>query len=323
MAKAKVEEKEKEKQGKERKGGEKEKVYDVAILGAGPAGLTAAIYCSRYGLSAIVISKDIGGVANYADIIENYPGFEGKGIELMQRFAEQAKKQGAEIIHSELVGVERSGKEFMISTKNKEIKTRAIIIALGTEHKRLGIPGEAKFIGRGVSFCSACDAPLYKNKIVAVIGGGNAAATSALISATHSSKVFLIPRQKGLSAENIRVEKIKSNKKIEVLSETVPLEIKGNDFVEALVLKQGDKTSEIKLNGIFVEIGSVPATILAKELGVDLDDKGYVITDENMYTNVKGILAAGDIVKSRLKQVIVSAAQGAIAAKSAYDYVNQ
>ena len=149
MAKANAEGKEKEKEG-----GKKEKIYDVAILGAGPAGLTAAIYCNRYGLSTIVISKDIGGVANYADIIENYPGFEGKGIELMQKFAEQAKKQGAEIVFSELVGVKRAGKYFMIATKNKEIKSKAIIITLGTEHKRLGIPGEAKFIGRGVSFCT-------------------------------------------------------------------------------------------------------------------------------------------------------------------------
>lgn len=300
----------------------KENAYDVAIFGAGPAGMTAAIYSARYGLKTIVISKDIGGVANYADIIENYPGFEGKGIELMQKFAEQAKKQGAEILFSELIGVKRTGKEFMIATKNKRISARAIIITLGTEHKRLGIPGEAKFIGRGVSFCSACDAPLYKNKAVAIIGGGNAAATSALILTSHASKVFLIPRQKELSAESARAEKIKNNKKIKILYETIPLEIKGNDFVGGLVVKQGDKTSEIKVDGIFVEIGSVPATILAKELGVDLDDKGYIITNENMYTNVRGVLAAGDIIKSKLKQVIVSAAQGAIAAKSAYDYLN-
>ena len=308
---------------KEKEGKKKKDSYDVAILGAGPAGLTAAIYSVRYGLKTIVISKDIGGVANYADVIENYPGFEGKGIELMQKFAEQAKKQGAEIMFDELVSIERAGKDFAINTKNKRIGAKAVIISLGTEHKRLGIPGEAKFIGRGISFCSACDAPLYKNKVVAVIGGGNAAATSALILSLHASKVFLIHKGDELKAEKARAERIKKNKKIEVLYRTIPKEVKGNDFVEALAVEQDGKARDIKLDGIFVEIGSVPATTFAKELGVDLDDKGYIITDENMYTNIKGILAAGDMVKSRLKQVIVSAAQGAIAAKSAYDYINQ
>ena len=308
---------------KEIREGKKGKGYDVAILGAGPAGLTAAIYSLRYGLKTIVISKDIGGVANYADVIENYPGFEGKGIELMQKFAEQAKKQGAEIMFDELVSIERAGKDFSINTKNKKIGAKAVIISLGTEHKRLGIPGEAKFIGRGISFCSACDAPLYKNKVVAVIGGGNGAATSALILSVHASKGFLIHKGDELKAEKARAERIKKNKKIEVLYGTIPKEVKGNDFVEALSVEQGGKAKDIKLDGIFVEIGSVPATTFAKELGVDLDDKGYIITDENMYTNIKGILAAGDMVKSRLKQVIVSAAQGAIAAKSAYDYINQ
>lgn len=295
---------------------------DLIILGAGPAGLTAGIYAARYGLSCLIIGKEIGGMANYAEILENYPGFDGSGFQLMQTMSKQVKKFGVEILNEEIVKAEKKGDKFIVKTKKQEFESKALILALGTEHNKLKIPGEQKFIGKGVSFCSTCDAPLYKNKTVAVIGGSDSALATTLILSKHASKVLLLYRGKELRGEKINIDRIKKEKKIEVICCSIPLEIKGNDFVSSIVVEENGKKKEHFVQGIFIEAGKVPSTIIAQQLNVKLDDKGYIIVDSEMKTNIEGVYAAGDCTKGRLKQIVVAAAQGAIAVKSAYDFLS-
>lgn len=292
--------------------------YDVCILGGGPAGLTSAIYSSRYGLHTALIAKEIGGMANYAEKIENYPGFEGNGMQLMQKFYEQAKKFKTEFLISEVTNIERDSTGFVIEiSTNKVIHTKTIIISLGTEKRKLNIPGEDKFLGKGVSYCATCDANFFRNKRVAVIGGGDSAAKATLILSNIANKVYLLYMGDKLKFQDSEIKKIKSAKNIEIILNAEPKEIKGTNKVEELVYNN----KNIRLDGIFVEIGSIPTTIITKNLAIKTDDRGYLIVNENMETSQKGIFAAGDAIKSKLKQVVVAASQGAIAAKSAFDYI--
>ncbi len=306
---------------------EDEKVihYDVCVLGGGPAGLTSALYSARYGLHTALITKNIGGMANLAEKIENYPGFEGTGYELMQKFFKQAKNSGTEFLSSEVGNLYRDKTGFVIELKNgKVVHSKTIIIALGTEKRKLNIKGEDKFLGKGVSYCATCDAPLFKNKIVAVIGGRNSAAKATLLLSRIAKKIYLIYRRESLRCDKIEELKIRDNKKIALVLNAIPLVIKGKENVTGIeIMKEGEGKKQIKLDGVFVEIGSIPVSGITKKLGIRTDKKDYIIVDNEMKTNVKGIFAAGDIVKSKLKQVVVSAAQGAIAARSAYEFVDR
>jgi thioredoxin reductase (NADPH) len=296
------------------------KRYDVIILGAGPSGLAAALYCARYKLKTLVISKNIGGMANLAPSIENYPGFEGSGMELMRKFKEQAKNSGAEFLNKNVFSIEKN-KEYQIETSGGEkVKASSIIICLGTKKRKLNIKGEEKFIGKGISYCATCDAPLFKDKIVGIVGGGNSAAMAALLLAKHSKKVYIFYRRDKLRSEKTLIERIKKNKKIEIYYNKKLKEIKGDVFVNEILLKDGEKKN---IGGLFIEIGSLPITDIARKLGVKLDKEGYIHVNNNMETNIKGVFAAGDAVKSSLKQVVVAAAQGAIAAKSAFDFLGK
>jgi len=300
-----------------------EKNYDVAILGAGPAGLSAGIYSARYGLKTAVISQSIGGMANYAASIENYPSFNGSGIELMKRFAEQAKKCGVEILEREIVNIAKE-KQFTIQTsRNEMIKASAVIICLGTEKKKLNIPGEDKFLGMGVSYCATCDASFFRDKTIAVIGGRNSAAQTALMLAIHSKKVYILYRQDLLNCEDALLAKIKNSKNIEIIYKSVPVRIEGKDSVEKLLIEQDGKERALKVDGIFVEIGSVPASSIIKKIGVKTNDMGYIPADDEMKTNVEGVFAAGDIIVTPLRQIIISAAQGAVASFSAYKFLKE
>jgi len=298
--------------------------YDVCILGGGPAGLTSAIYSRRYGLHTVLISKDIGGMANLAEKIENYPGFEGTGLELMKKFWEQAKKFGVEFLNSEAVDLHKNKTGFITELKDRRvIHSKSIILALGTEKRKLNIPGEDEFLGKGVSYCATCDANFFKGKVVGVIGGSNSAAKSALILSRIAKKVYIIYRRGELRCDKVEKEKIKKAGNIEVIYNSVPLKIKGEDRVEGIEIASEKEKREIKLDGVFVEIGSIPVTDIAKRLGVKTNKEGYIIVDEDMATNVRGVYAAGDVVESKLKQVIVAAGQGAIAAHSVKDYLSQ
>ncbi len=299
--------------------------YDVCILGGGPAGLTSSIYSGRYGLHTVLISKDIGGMANLAEKIENYPGFEGTGLELMKKFWEQAKKFGAEFLNSEAVNLHKNKTGFIIELKDRRVvHSKSIILALGTKKRKLNIPGEEQFLGKGVSYCATCDANFFKGKVVGVIGGSNSAAKSALILSRIAKKVYIIYRRGELRCDKVEKEKIKKAGNIEVIYNSVPLKIKGKDKVTGIEIIDKDKDKrEIKLDGVFVEIGSIPLTAIAKRLGVKTNKEGYIIVDNDMATNVRGVYAAGDVVESKLKQVIVSASQGALAAHSVKDYLSQ
>jgi thioredoxin reductase (NADPH) len=303
----------------------KMKNYDVIILGAGPAGLSAGIYASRYGLKTLIISRDIGGTANLAHTIENYPGYEGSGFELMKRFFEQAKKHGSEFLNDDIIDIKKDKKVFTITTSSRRfLSVKAVIIALGTQRRKLNIPGEDKFLGKGVSYCATCDGNFFKKKIVAVIGGGESACKAVLLLSDLCKKVYLIHRGE-IEKCPAETKKIRSRKNIEVLSKTIPLEIKGKDRVSNLIIDIGGKKlpreKKIKLEGVFIEVGSLPVSDIAKLLKMKVDKDGFIPVNEHMETNVPGVFSAGDVVRSKMKQVVLSAAQGAIAAKSAHEYL--
>jgi thioredoxin reductase (NADPH) len=298
------------------------KKYDLIVLGTGPAGLSAAIYAARYGLKVLILGKNHGGMINYSTLIENYPGFVGSGIELAKKFLEQAKRAGAEILEHEIVNIREDKGIFEVqSLKNEIFKAKAIILASGTEKRKLNIEGEDRFLGNGVSYCTICDAPLFKDKHVAVVGGRNSAAHATLLLAKYAKKVYIIYRKEKLNCDSFLAEQAKQNKKIEIVCNALPMKIGGKEIVTNLVIKQAGMQKNIKIDGIFIEVGSVPTTSLAKNLGLKLDSEGYILVDSEMRTNIKGIFAAGDITANSLKQIIVASAQGAIAAASAYKFL--
>jgi thioredoxin reductase (NADPH) len=301
------------------------KTYDILIIGAGPAGLTAALYSARNGLKVAVISRDIGGTSNSILVLENWPGFIGSGAELMKKFYEQVKGYDIDFILEEVDSIEKEGKSkgFSVKTKKQELKCRALIIATGTERKKLKIPGEVELLGKGVSYCATCDSFFFKNKNVAVIGGSDCAATSAFALSDIAKKVYLVYRGEKLRCENVNEERLKQKKNVEIFYNSIPLEIIGKDKVEEIKISSKGKNNNLKVDGIFIEIGSSPLAEFTKKLGLKMDEEKFIHVDENMKTSVEGIYAAGDVSSGKLKQVVVSASQGAIAAKSAYDWLSK
>ncbi|MDP2906856.1 MAG: FAD-dependent oxidoreductase [Nanoarchaeota archaeon] len=298
---------------------EKNEVYDTIIIGAGPAGMTAAIYAIRYQLKVLIISKDIGGVANLAHKIENWPGIVSiTGPDLMQNFKIHLEALGVKIIQEEVV---KLAEGFEVSTSGgKTFKSKTLILALGTVRRKLNIPGEDEFIGKGVSYCFTCDGPMFRDKIVCVVGGSNSAAMAALLLAEYAKKVYLIYRKEALRADPILIERVNKNKKIQAMYNTEITKILGTKFVEKIVLNNG---KEMPMEGIFIEAGGIPSTDLAKELGVKLNEHSSITVDDNMQTNIPGVYAAGDITNTPLDQVVTACADGAKAAYSVFNYFKQ
>lgn len=295
-------------------------MYDIIILGGGPAGLNAALYAARSNLKVLLISKILGGAIAEAHKVENWLGTKSiSGMELVNSFVEHVKNYKVDIKEEDIKGVRKKDSYFEV---NGVYKTKKIIIALGTERRKLNVEGEAGFLGKGVSYCATCDGAFFKNKIVGVVGGANSAADAALALADIAKKVYVIYRGESLRAEPKRVELISKNKKIEVMCCVNIKEIKGEKMMKSILLDNG---KEIAMDGLFVEIGSVPATTIAKELGVELSADGCIKVDERQSTNIKGVYAAGDITCSsnRFKQVITAASEGAIAARSAYEEIKE
>lgn len=302
--------------------------YDLAIIGAGPAGLSASVYASRYGIKNVIIGEISGGLTTKTHEIGNWLGTEKiTGLEFAQKSVEHAKNCGAEIIPAKADQIEKEGDNFKILLNNgKEISCAAVIVALGTKHRHLGVPGENELAGKGVSYCATCDGFFFKGKIVAVVGGSDSAAVSALFLANIAEKVYIIYRQEKLRAENFWIESIEKNDKIEVLFGTNIKEIKGEQKVEELVLDSLYKNSDIlKVDGVFIEAGADPNTELLKNIAIELDEEGYVRVDPDMKTTVKGIWAAGDITtgSNKFKQIVTAAAEGAIAANSIQQYLRK
>ncbi len=295
--------------------------YDVAIIGAGPAGLTSAIYSARYGLKTVIFETLPASQLALAPIIENYPGFEGNGFELLNKMKNQALKFGA--VHK-FENVERLIKKdcFYIITDSKTYKAKAIIIATGGENRELGVEGEKEFIGKGVSYCATCDGNFFRGKRVAVVGGGNTAVTDAIYLKEIGCDVLLIHRRDELRAEKALQKKL-FERGIEVIWNTVVLKIEGNEKVERLVLlniKTNEK-SVLEVDGVFIAVGIKPATDIVSDLGVERDSNGYIKVDKRQRTNIEGVFAAGDCCDNPLKQVVTACGDGAVAANSAFEFI--
>lgn len=292
--------------------------YDVVIIGGGPAGLTAGLYTSRARLSSVLIEKAAaGGWIVNAELVENYPGFpQGiSGLELAELMNEQATKYGLEILLAEVTGLELKGEQKIVETTEGNFVAKAVIIATGSERVKLGVPGEKEFIGKGVSYCALCDAPLFRDQPVAVVGGGNAAINEALDLSKFASKIVVIHRRQELRATRILQERAFAEPKIEFLWNTVVEAIEGEDMVRRLRLRNvlNGEESTLDISGIFVATGSKPNTDYLKGV-LPLDATGAIITNEKMETGVPGIFAAGDIRSNSIRQVIAATGDGATAA---------
>jgi thioredoxin-disulfide reductase len=301
------------------------KQYDVVIVGAGAAGMTAAIYAGRKNLKTVVISVDIGGQSNLTNHIENYPGVDAMaGAELMQRFYSKAKSFGAEFVSGKVIKVEKDGKGFKLTLSNNDVySAKGVILAFGAVPRELGIPGEAKFMGRGVSTCATCDAPLYKNKVVAVIGGGNSAVEGALeLVHAGAKQVYIVHRRNEFRGDEISVEKMKTEKRITITTPYTPVEILGDKFVTGLKIRNAETNEEklITLNGVFKEIGYAVDVSSVKGL-VNINEKNEVVIDSGNKTSVPGIFAAGDATTVPFKQTVISAGEGAKAALECYKFI--
>lgn len=299
-------------------------IYDLIIIGSGAAGLSAAIYAGRYRLKIAVFAGEFGGETAKAGAIENYPGFKSiDGYELMEKMREQAEALGTEIIDEKVTSIKQSGHCFEATAGNKAYQSNAVIFAVGAERRHLGLPNEKELTGKGVHYCVTCDGPVYTGKTITMVGGGDASVKRVNLAAEYVKKIFLIVRGKEIIAEPINYEQLKKlGDKVEVILETEVKEIIGKGKLEKIVLsKPYNGSTDLVVDGVFVEIGAQPSTELAKSLGVELDEFGYIKADNMMRTNIDGIFAAGDIVNhfGRFKQDITAAAMGAVAATSAYE----
>ena len=295
-----------------------DKKYDVIIIGGGPAGLTAGLYASRARLSSLLIEKmAAGGWVVNAGLVENYPGFPQGigGLELAELIDEQAKKYGLEVLLAEVTGLELEEGQKIVKTTEGDLAAKAVIITAGSDRVKLNVPGEKEFTGKGVAYCAICDAALFRDKPVAVVGGGNAAISEALELAKFASRVVVIHRRQQLRATRILQERAFAEPKIEFLWDTVVEAIEGDNVVKRLRLRNvptGEK-SVLDISGIFVALGFIPNTAYLKGV-LPLDDAGAIITNEKMETGVPGIFAAGDIRSSSIRQVVAAAGDGAVAA---------
>ncbi len=302
--------------------------YDIIIIGGGPAGLTAALYCGRARMKTLLLEKaTAGGQAATTDLIENYPGFPDGigGYELTEKMKQQALRFGAEIQEiKEVSGLEVKDNLRLVKVDDIDIKAKTVIIATGAESKTLDIPGVAEFRGKGVSQCATCDGAFYRDKVVAVIGGGNSAVEEALFLTKFASKVYIVHRRDQLRADKILQERLQANKKIEIVWNSHLKKILGNGKVEEIVVENKnthDRTGH-KVDGVFFYIGSVPNTGFCEGL-VELDEREFIITDESMQTNIPGVFASGDCRANLLKQVAVAVGEGAQAAVGAEKYIEE
>ncbi|MCK5321173.1 FAD-dependent oxidoreductase [Candidatus Pacearchaeota archaeon] len=295
-------------------------IYDLLILGAGPAGMSAAIYAGRYGMKTLIIGKEIGGTTNLAGEFENYPGFTGSGIDLMKKFEEQVKTFGAVFEIGSIDKLEKVEEGFCVSVGDKKFVGSSVISGLGSERRKLGIPGEGKFLGKGVSYCATCDGNFFRGKIVAVIGGSDSAAKAAIYLASICEKVYISYRKEKMRCEPINLEKIEAMKNIEIIYNSKPLEIVGDKNVNGLKLESLDGAKLVDVDGVFIEVGSVPLTVIFDGLGVELEN-GYIKVDKEGRTSVEGLFAAGDGTNNPFKQTITAAADGVLATRTAYNFV--
>ncbi len=303
-------------------------IYDFAIIGAGAAGLSAAQYGARANLSTIVIEELApGGQALFIDKLENYPGILEpiNGFELAERMRKQAEQFGSSFIEASALSVRKAEDRFIIETSVGSLESLTVLIATGARHKQLGIPGEQEYIGKGVSYCATCDGPFFKGKRILVVGGGDSACDEAIYLSNLSDKILMIHRRDRFRAQKALASRVLSNPSIKVLFNTVAKEIKGNSKVHSVVLENtlSHELTEEPFDGIFIFIGSTPQTGFLKDIAIQFDESGYIITDCNMQTSITGLFAAGDVRATPFRQIVTAAADGAIAARSAASYIDE
>ncbi len=299
--------------------------YDVLIIGAGAAGLTAGIYSSRKKLKNAIISLDIGGQTNLTNHIENYPGAGAQpGPDLMQKFADEAKRFGSEFIMAQVnkLGKKENGTFAISTTDGKAYSAKSVILAFGAMPKLLGVPGEDKFFGRGISTCTTCDAPFFKGKVTAIVGGGNSAVEGALELSGIASKVYLIHRRGEFRADPISVDKLKNAPNLELVLDSQVQEVLGERKVSSIKVlnSKTNQISEIAIDGLFIEIGHVVNTDFLKPL-IKTNELNEIVIDLGNRTNVPGVFAAGDITTVPFKQTVISAGEGAKAALECYKFL--
>ena len=307
--------------------------YDFLIIGGGVAGLAAGMYGARLGMKTLVLGASsgselpLGGVITTTNIVENYPGFiKLTGTELSDKIKAHAEAYEKVTLKEEKAEkIEKKKNCFNVKTNKGEYQAKSILFATGTKWRKLDVPGSAEFENKGVAYCALCDAPLFKNKIVGLVGGSDSAAKDALVLAEHAKKVYIIYRGKEIHPEPVNLERVKANKKIEIINDTNVTEVKGSQFIEKVVLdKAYNGEKELELQGLFVAIGHIALSELAKEMGVKIDKKGEIILDhKTSETNLPGVFAAGDVTDKPFKQAITGVAEGCTAAYSAYEYVTK
>ncbi len=302
-------------------------MYDMIIVGAGPAGLTAALYAARAGLSALVLERIFaGGQIARAHMVQNYPGFpEGiSGVEIGLKFKKQAERHGAKIETADVKEYRLSGDEKTVVTASGEYKAKTVVLAMGARFKSLGLRSEKKYVGRGVSYCATCDGAFFRGKDVAVIGGGNTALEDALYLTGFCSRIYIVHRRDALRGEKALQQAAMNNDKIEFVWNCELDEVLGGDSVTAIRIRnnKSDEKRELPVSGLFIAIGQAPETLELNGI-VDMDESGYILTDSGMRTSLPGVFAAGDIVKKPLRQVITAAADGATAVSSAQSYLHE
>ena len=302
-------------------------IYEVIIIGGGPAGLTAGLYASRAGLTSLLIEKGlIGGQINYAEHVENFAGFpEGiSGMELSNKMHVQAEKYGLKTITAEVSGLETKGALKIVKTTEGDFNGMVVILAGGAVRRKLGVDGETRLTGRGVSYCAVCDAAFFRDQKLAVVGGGDTAITEALHLTKFASKITIIHRRNQLRAAHVLQEKVRSEPKIDFLWDTTISAIEGKDNVESIRLQnvKTNQSSVLEVSGVFISVGTNPDTEYLRGI-LPLDESGYIITNEKMETRIQGILAAGDIRHNSARQAITAAGDGATAAIYAQKYLTE
>lgn len=288
-------------------------IYDLAIVGGGAAAMSCALYSGRYKMSTVMFTDSFGGTTASAHLIWNYPGFlEISGMDLMSKMTEQINNLKIPIKYEKVMDIKKENDYFIVNSDQESLKAKKILIAIGMKKRTLNIKDEDKFLGKGVHYCATCDGAFYRDKVVGVIGGSDAAVTAALLLSELGKKVYLIYRGASLRAEPMWLDSLYKQKNVEILYNSELKKLVGNEKLEKVILKDN---KEIVLDGIFIEIGHVPNTELLEKLNLTLDSHGEIIVDKQQRTNIPGVFAAGDCTnQSELKQIVTSTSQGAVAA---------
>jgi len=297
-------------------------LYDVIVVGCGPAGLTAAIYCARANKKVLILEKEtIGGQMASAPLIENYPGFISiSGSELANNMYEQAINLGVDLELEEVLEINQENDLKIVITDSNKYETKALIISTGSKYRLLGLPNEENLIGNGIHFCVSCDGAFYKNKDVAIIGGGNSAVINACYLSELCKKVYVIQNLEKLTAEEILIDKLKKKTNVEVITNTFVKEIIGEDELEKIAINKNGNEEELIINGMFISIGLIPQSENFKNL-LSVNDYGYILSNECI-TEIPGVFVAGDCRDKKVKQVTVAVSDGTIAAINAIEYLN-